>query len=61
MKLELSSAAAGAGHLDNPASCRVADKAGYPFKEVSPAQPPLWYKDGHIHLRVADSERRPPA
>jgi RimJ/RimL family protein N-acetyltransferase len=37
--------------LDNPASCRVADKAGYPFKELSPARPPLWFTDGHIHLR----------
>jgi RimJ/RimL family protein N-acetyltransferase len=39
-------------NIDNPASCRVADKAGYPYKEFSPARPPLWYEDGHIHLRV---------
>lgn len=39
--------------LDNPASCRVAEKAGYPFREVSPARPPLWFTDGHIHLAVA--------
>jgi RimJ/RimL family protein N-acetyltransferase len=37
--------------LDNPASCRVAEKAGYPFHLLSPAQPPLWFTDGHIHLR----------
>ncbi len=39
--------------LDNPASCRVADKAGYPFQELSPARPPLWFTDGHIHMRYA--------
>jgi RimJ/RimL family protein N-acetyltransferase len=37
--------------VDNPASCRVAEKAGYPFREVSPANPPHWYEDGHIHMR----------
>ena len=37
--------------IDNPASCRVAEKAGYPFREVSPAKPPLWFTDGHIHIR----------
>jgi RimJ/RimL family protein N-acetyltransferase len=36
----------------NPASCRVAQKAGYPFFELSPANPPHWYTDGHIHLRL---------
>jgi len=39
--------------LDNPASCRVAEKAGYPFREISPARPPFWFTDGHIHLRTA--------
>jgi hypothetical protein len=43
-----------AGHAlhddDNPASCRVAEKAGYPFLEFSPANPPHWYTDGHIHM-----------
>ena len=34
----------------NPASCRVAAKAGYPFRELSPASPPRWYTDGHIHV-----------
>jgi RimJ/RimL family protein N-acetyltransferase len=38
--------------LDNPASCRVADKAGYPFRELSPANPPHWFTDGHIHVRL---------
>jgi RimJ/RimL family protein N-acetyltransferase len=39
--------------LDNPASCRVADKSGYPFHELSPANPPYWFTDGHIHLARA--------
>lgn len=37
--------------VDNPASCRVAEKAGYPFREFSPANPPHWFTDGHIHMR----------
>lgn len=37
--------------LDNSASCRVAEKAGYPFEVLSPANPPLWFTDGHIHMR----------
>jgi RimJ/RimL family protein N-acetyltransferase len=39
--------------LDNPASCRVAVKSGYPFHELSPANPPYWFTDGHIHLAEA--------
>jgi RimJ/RimL family protein N-acetyltransferase len=39
--------------VDNPASCRVAAKSGYPFHEFSPAQPPSWFTDGHIHLAKA--------
>jgi RimJ/RimL family protein N-acetyltransferase len=39
--------------VDNPASCRVAHKAGYPFRELSPAKPPYWFTDGHIHMRQA--------
>jgi hypothetical protein len=35
----------------NPASCRVAQKAGYLFRELSPANPPHWLTDGHIHMR----------
>jgi len=38
--------------VDNPASCRVAEKAGYPFRELSPANPPYWLTDGHIHVRL---------
>jgi RimJ/RimL family protein N-acetyltransferase len=34
----------------NPASCRVAQKAGYSFRELSPANPPHWLSDGHIHI-----------
>jgi RimJ/RimL family protein N-acetyltransferase len=37
--------------VGNLASCRVAQKAGYPFRELSPASPPHWLTDGHIHLR----------
>jgi hypothetical protein len=29
----------------------VAQKAGYPFQELSPANPPHWFTDGHIHMR----------
>ena len=39
-------------HVGNPASCRVAEKAGYPFRELSPANPPHWLTDGHIHMRL---------
>jgi RimJ/RimL family protein N-acetyltransferase len=42
--------------LDNPASCRVAVKSGYPFHELSPANPPHWFTDGHIHLAEAPAE-----
>jgi len=38
--------------VGNPASCRVAEKAGYPFLELSPANPPHWFTDGHIHTRA---------
>jgi RimJ/RimL family protein N-acetyltransferase len=37
--------------VDNPASCRVAENAGYPFRDLSPANPQHWFTDGHIHLR----------
>jgi RimJ/RimL family protein N-acetyltransferase len=39
--------------VDDPASCRVAAKSGYPFREFSPANPPYWFTDGHIHLAEA--------
>ena len=38
--------------VGNPASCRVAEKAGYPFRELSPANPPHWFTAGHIHMRL---------
>ena len=38
--------------VGNSASCRVAEKAGYPFRELSPANPPHWFTDGHIHMRL---------
>lgn len=43
--------------VDNPASCRVAEKGGYPFQEFSPANPPHWFADGHIHMRRASPPR----
>jgi RimJ/RimL family protein N-acetyltransferase len=39
--------------VGNPASCRVAQKAGYPFQRLSPANPPHWFTDGHIHMRLS--------
>jgi RimJ/RimL family protein N-acetyltransferase len=39
--------------VGSQASCRVAQKAGYPFRELSPASPPRWLTDGHIHMRLA--------
>src|SRR5215472_4530332 len=39
-------------NVGNPASCRVAEKAGYPFQGFSPANPPHWFTDGHIHMRL---------
>jgi len=38
--------------VDNLASCRVAEKAGYGFHRVLPAQPPF-PGDGHLHVRRA--------
>ncbi|MDQ0786609.1 GNAT family N-acetyltransferase [Streptomyces sp. B3I8] len=40
--------------VDNLASCRVAEKAGYGFHRVLPAQPPF-PSDGHLHRRKADT------
>jgi hypothetical protein len=39
--------------LDNPASCRVAEKSGYEFSEISPANPPLWHAAGHVHVAAS--------
>jgi RimJ/RimL family protein N-acetyltransferase len=39
--------------VENPASSRVAEKAGYRFERLSPANPPHWFTDGHIHMRCA--------
>ncbi|WP_279339888.1 GNAT family N-acetyltransferase [Sphaerisporangium perillae] len=46
--------------VDNLASCRVAQKCGYPLEGVLPARPPF-PKDGHLHVRHAgqDPEERP--
>lgn len=37
--------------VDNPASCRVAEKAGYAFDVILPAAPPAHPLDGHLHVR----------
>src|ERR1700733_12650454 len=39
-------------YVGNPAFCCVAYKAVYPFRELSPANPPYWFTDGHIHMRL---------
>ncbi|MYR94260.1 MULTISPECIES: GNAT family N-acetyltransferase [unclassified Streptomyces] len=45
--------------VDNVASCRVAEKAGYAFAEVLGALPPEFPLDGHLHVRRAPSKRAP--
>ena len=37
--------------VDNTASCRVAEKAGYPLHRILPAHPPDYPLDGHLHTR----------
>jgi RimJ/RimL family protein N-acetyltransferase len=37
--------------VDNPASCRVAEKSGYPHERTLPAFPPTYPLDGHVHVR----------
>ncbi|KJS59228.1 GNAT family N-acetyltransferase [Streptomyces rubellomurinus] len=37
--------------VDNHASCRVAEKSGYAFREVLSALPPEFPLDGHRHAR----------
>ncbi|MCJ0869927.1 GNAT family N-acetyltransferase [Streptomyces sp. AP-93] len=37
--------------VDNSASCRVAEKAGYGFHGILPAAPPAFPLDGHLHVR----------
>ncbi|GAB1510001.1 GNAT family N-acetyltransferase [Actinophytocola sp. KF-1] len=36
--------------VGNEASCRVAEKAGFPLRETLPATPP-WPLPGHVHVR----------
>ncbi|MFI6083785.1 GNAT family N-acetyltransferase [Streptomyces sp. NPDC051217] len=38
--------------IDNPASCRVAEKTGYTYRQTLPARPPFPL-DGHQHVREA--------
>ncbi|MFF7973477.1 GNAT family N-acetyltransferase [Streptomyces sp. NPDC007905] len=37
--------------VDNPASCRVAQKCGYELTGLLPAAPPAHPLDGHVHVR----------
>ncbi|MEU0088427.1 GNAT family N-acetyltransferase [Streptomyces sp. NPDC006274] len=37
--------------VDNPASCRVAEKCGYALDRVLPGAPPAFPLDGHLHVR----------
>lgn len=39
--------------VDNVASCRVAEKAGYAFAELLSALPPEFPLEGHLHVRRA--------
>ncbi|WP_189893569.1 GNAT family N-acetyltransferase [Streptomyces xantholiticus] len=41
--------------VDNPASCRVAQKSRYDFDRVLPAAPPSFPRDGHLHIRRTDA------
>ena len=43
--------------VGNAASCRVAAKAGYRYAGLSPARPPCWPTDAHIHARAARAAR----
>ncbi|QNE77034.1 GNAT family N-acetyltransferase [Streptomyces finlayi] len=51
------STGAGLAHLellhqvDNEASCRVAEKCGFPLTGILPASPPDYPLDGHRHVR----------
>ncbi|MFJ3644184.1 GNAT family N-acetyltransferase [Streptomyces sp. NPDC090108] len=37
--------------VDNHASCRVAERCGFEFEAVMPAQPPVFRTDAHLHVR----------
>lgn len=39
--------------VDNPASCRVAQKSRYDFDTLLPAAPPSFPREGHLHIRSA--------
>ncbi|MFJ9845974.1 GNAT family N-acetyltransferase [Kitasatospora sp. NPDC101155] len=41
--------------VDNPASCRVAEKSRYDFDRVLAAAPPTFPRDGHLHIRRRDT------
>ncbi|MEU8033063.1 GNAT family N-acetyltransferase [Streptomyces sp. NPDC049099] len=39
--------------VDNPASCRVAQKSRYDLDTLLPAAPPSFPREGHLHIRRA--------
>lgn len=39
--------------IDNTASCRVAQKAGYQLHQILPAHPPAYPNNGHLHTHPA--------
>ncbi|MER5408504.1 GNAT family N-acetyltransferase [Streptomyces sp. NPDC002769] len=41
--------------VDNPASCRVAQKSRYDLDGILPAAPPSFPRDGHVHTRYASA------
>lgn len=41
--------------VDNPASCRVAQKSRYDVDRILPAAPPAFPLDGHVHTRHRDA------
>ncbi len=43
--------------VDNPASCRVAQKCRYVLTELLPAAPPAYPLNGHLHVRATFEQR----
>ncbi len=41
----------------NRASCRVAEKSGYPLRDLLPAAPPAFPDTGHRHVRTPPADR----
>ncbi|MFE7466752.1 GNAT family N-acetyltransferase [Streptomyces sp. NPDC057499] len=45
--------------VDNPASCRVAEKSRYALDGTLPPYPPAFPREGHRHIRRRDRRTRP--